>query len=195
MQLMQHRAAALVLFAFFSCAAGAVTVEGHVDAATRRGLAERPNGVYFTRALVATATGRTLFDVGGLADPTVSKVYSQLSQIERNCDATLRGSTSVPDRFGSAAIETNPRDELNLVEAFTQITARSCSRYSLDSMLTAYVLERKAGAQHARVIAELVADPKALLTKWRGKRYENLPAVTLDGTKERPGALRLRDFR
>lgn len=192
---MQYRARVLVPLAFAAWAAGAVTIEGHVDPATRRGLAERPNSIYLTRALVATATGHTLFDVGGMSDPTVSKVYSQLSQIERNCDATLRGTTSVPDRIGSAAIETNPRDELNLVDALTQITAHSCSRYSLDSMLTAYVLERKAGAQHAKVIAQLAADPQALLTKWRGKRYENLPAVTLDGTRERLGAPRVRDFR
>ena len=192
---MPYRSIALTVLVFAIRTAGAVTVEGNVDPATRRGLAERPDSVYSTRALVAVATGRTLFDVGGQSDPTVSKVYAELSQIERNCDATLRGTTSVPDRFGSAAIETNPRDELNLVEAFTRITAHSCSRYSLDSMLTAYVLERKAGAQHAKVIAELVADPKALLTKWRGKRYENLPAVTLDGTRERPRARRVRDFR
>jgi hypothetical protein len=193
MQYLQFLAAT---FSLATSVASAATYEGPIDAATKKGLEARPDALFMTRALVATASrGKTLLDVGGREDPQIAKVYSQLAEIERNCDRTLRGAMSVPDRFGKAAIETDTRDELSLVEAFVHITRNSCSKYSLDSMLTAYVLERNAGATHHKVLDGLAADPRALLAKWRGKRFEHMPPVTLDGAKERPGAPRIRDFR
>jgi hypothetical protein len=101
----------------------------------------------------------------------VQEAFAHLSEIENDCRPTIRGTTTINDRIGFARAFLDVFQDLNgMMLDFKLIAKKHCASISLDHMLNVYVIERNRGASHAVTMAALLADPRRLLKKWKGKK-------------------------
>lgn len=101
----------------------------------------------------------------------VQEAFVHLSEIETDCRLTSRGTTTINDRIGFARAFLDVFQDLNIMMLdFKSIAKKHCASISLDRMLNAYVIERNHGASHGATVAALLADPRRLVNKWRGKK-------------------------
>lgn len=121
------------------------------------------------QAFVCGAIGKCMLPYG---NHLVQRALRDLAEIENDCRETRKSVVSVPDRFGFARAYLDKFQDLQvLMTDFKPIARKHCASNSLDDMLNAYTLERnKTKASHSDVIAALLANPKPLLRKWRGKQ-------------------------
>jgi hypothetical protein len=120
------------------------------------------------QAWVCASTGECQLPFGS---KRVREALAHLSEIENDCRLTIRGTTTINDRIGFARASLDVFQDLNsMMLDFKLIAKKHCASISLDHMLNAYVIERNRGANHAVTVAALLADPRRVVKKWKGKK-------------------------